>query len=69
VLFKLKIVETARYSLQVDKTPKRAFAIKKRINYKYPVAEIKLYDYSGKQINNYSDSERLTCCKHTLKKG
>jgi len=69
VLFKLKIAETARYSLQIDKTPKRTFAIKKRINYKYPLAELKIYEYSGKQMHNYSDSERLTSRKYTLKKG
>jgi hypothetical protein len=69
VLFKLKITETARYSLQVDKTPKRTFGTKKSIKYKYPPAVLKVFDNSGKQIHNYSDAERLTSRKYTLKKG
>lgn len=65
----MKIAETARYSLQVDKTPKRTFGIKKSVKYKYPLAFLKVYDNSGKKIHNYSDSERLTSRKYTLKKG
>ncbi len=65
----MEIFETSRYSFQIDKTPKRFFGVKERLNYKYPVAYCKIFRSNGEQVHNFHDDERTTSRRYTLDKG